>query len=387
MKKYLLAAAAAAALLTACGGGGSSDSQTNTKVSVTSVKVVGASLADSGTFGYKFTVQPAGSTTYPVYSERIASAYGMSSFCPFYTYVSSGSSFASHSGCTNYAVAGAAVNNYDMTARAVLDTIPTSAIKQLVDLGNAGFASTDLLIVGEASANDTASLTSAYVQQTFYAAFSTADFTTLLATLVSASDMTAYASDPTTLGTLYMQALADKLVAAVKTNALDKGAPRIAILNTLDVTMTPKFQAMLTSIAQATNAATAMSVQAMVNGWIQAYNARLASDIAAYSSKIVIVDFYTNFTAEFTAPAQHGLTNTMATVCDEIVTGGAAPGATSLDTPAVVGACTDAAASAMGSPANWWMSFLFADNFHPPPYGHQLLGQLVTNRLTEVGWL
>jgi phospholipase/lecithinase/hemolysin len=284
-------------------------------------------------------------------------------------------------------VAGAAVNNYDMTARAVLDTIPTSAIKQLVDLGNAGFASTDLLIVGEASANDTASLTSAYVQQTFYAAFSTADFTTLLATLVSAADMTAYASDPTTLGTLYMQALADKLVAAVKTNALDKGAPRIAILNTLDVTMTPKFQAMLTSIAQATNAATAMSVQAMVNGWIQAYNARLASDIAAYSSKIVIVDFYTNFTAEFTAPAQHGLTNTMATVCDEIVTGGAAPGATSLDTPSVVGACTDAAASAMGSPSNWWMSFLFADNFHPTPYGHQLLGQIVTNRLTEVGWL
>jgi phospholipase/lecithinase/hemolysin len=151
--------------------------------------------------------------------------------------------------------------------------------------------------------------------------------------------------------------------------------------------MTPKFQAMLTSIAQATNDSVAMSVQAMVNGWIQAYNARLASDIAAYSSKIVIVDFYTNFTAEFTAPAQHGLTNTMATVCDEIVTGGAAPGTTSLDTPAVVGACTDAAASAMGSPANWWMSFLFADNFHPTPYGHQLLGQIVTNRLTEVGWL
>jgi phospholipase/lecithinase/hemolysin len=130
-----------------------------------------------------------------------------------------------------------------------------------------------------------------------------------------------------------------------------------------------------------------------VRGWVQAYNARLAADVVTYSGKVVIVDFYTNFNAEFVTPVQHGLSNTAATVCDEIVTGGVAAGVTSLSTPSVVGACTDAAASAMVPPSgsdgtvNWWKSFLFADNFHPTPYGHLLLSQIVANRLIEVGWM
>ena len=42
-------------LLAACGGGGGAD--TTPKAKVTSVKVMGDSLSDSGTFGFKFTVQ------------------------------------------------------------------------------------------------------------------------------------------------------------------------------------------------------------------------------------------------------------------------------------------------------------------------------------------
>jgi len=56
----------------------------------------------------------------------------------------------------------------------------------------------------------------------------------------------------------------------------------------------------------------------------------------------------------------------------------------------VPAACTDAYASSMTSHAggaDWWKTYLFADNFHPTPYGHQLLAQLVAKRLTEAGWL
>ena len=74
--KLLAAALATAGLLAACGGGGGAD--TTPKAKVTSVKVMGDSLADSGTFGFKFTVQGsvltcAGSTM--IWPERIADQF------------------------------------------------------------------------------------------------------------------------------------------------------------------------------------------------------------------------------------------------------------------------------------------------------------------------
>jgi len=64
--KFIALSAAAAVVLAACGGGGS---DTTPKVQIASVKVMGDSLADVGTFGFKFTVQGAASLTYP---ERVA---------------------------------------------------------------------------------------------------------------------------------------------------------------------------------------------------------------------------------------------------------------------------------------------------------------------------
>ena len=93
MKSFVLAAVSAAALLTACGGGGNSG---ETKAKITSVKVVGASLADSGTFGFKFTVQSGTSTPYRVYPERIAATYGLPALCPAYVYSPTTSPFPHH---------------------------------------------------------------------------------------------------------------------------------------------------------------------------------------------------------------------------------------------------------------------------------------------------
>lgn len=387
--KYPIRAAVAvfSSLLVACGGGGDSAPDTP---EVTNVKVVGASLADSGTFGYKFTVQPGVEPAYSVYTEQLAMHYRLTTFCSAYTFQTTSTSFLPKDGCTNFAVAGAKINNFDATYGGVLESVPMSMIKQLVDLGNKGFVEGDLLVVGEGSANDTAALTSAYVDEAFSGG---SGFSSLVATLLSAETMAAHAGDPATLGGLYMQALADKLVAAVKTNALDKGATRIALLNTLDITMTPRFQAMLDDIAAASSEETAGNVQTMVESWIQAFNARLASAVEPYANNMIVVDFYTGFNERIHNPANYQLSNVTATVCDEVVTGGKAPGDTSLSSPSVVAACTDQAAYTMTPPlgstgtAGWWQSYLFADSFHPTPYGHALLYDIVAARLDTAGWL
>ena len=70
----------AALLLAACGGGGA---DTTPKAAITSVKVMGDSLADSGTFGLKFTVNGANSKVYP---EIVAQSYGLAPLCSVYTF-------------------------------------------------------------------------------------------------------------------------------------------------------------------------------------------------------------------------------------------------------------------------------------------------------------
>ena len=378
MKKIILAAVSAAAVLAACGGGGNSG---ETKAKITSVKVVGASLADSGSLGYKSTIQ-SGSTSYRVYSERIAASYGISNFCSAYSSPDNGSTFTANAGCTNYAVAGAAINYYANPSSKL------SQLQQLVDAGNAGYSSGDLLIVGEGSANDVATLVGAYVPA--YLGASYTQFTALRGSIgLSASAGTRDALQAE--GVAYVEKLADQLAASIKTNALDKGALRVAVLNTLDVTKTPQLAAALANYGS-TNAA---AMQAVIQSWIVAYNARLAANLAPYAGKVAIVDFYTNFNAEMANPAQYGLNDVTGTVCDQIVNAGGthSPGTVTLGSSTVRAACTDSAASAItpsqgaDGTSTWWQHYLFADRFHPTPYGHQLLAQLVGKKLTEAGWL
>ena len=53
--------------------------------------------------------------------------------------------------------------------------------------------------------------------------------------------------------------------------------------------------------------------------------------------------------------------------------------------------CTGAALSANppagASGAGWWERYAFSDSFHPTPYSHQLIGQLVSRSLSQAGWL
>src|SRR5256885_13943270 len=77
--RILAAALATAGLQAACGGGSGAD--TTPRAKITPVKVMGDSLSDSGTFGYKFTVQNAtltGAGSNQVWAERVAGLYKIS---------------------------------------------------------------------------------------------------------------------------------------------------------------------------------------------------------------------------------------------------------------------------------------------------------------------
>jgi phospholipase/lecithinase/hemolysin len=193
------------------------------------------------------------------------------------------------------------------------------------------------------------------------------------------------------VGGAYMVALADKFYGSIKTNALDKGAERILVLNTPGITNTPRFQMVLGGIAAAygggaTGAGARAQSEALFKSWVEAFNSRLAT-LVANDKRIVLVDFYTAFNDQIANPAQYGLTNVTTPACP--ITGMGSDGLPLYNFQT----CTAAALSAMTPPAgatggsNWWQTYAFSDGFHPTPLGYQLMSQLVAKSLATAGWL
>lgn len=372
-----VAVAVSAAVLAACGGGGA---DTTPATAVTAVKVMGDSLADSGTFGLKFTVQgtaPTGAGSTAIWPERVAASYGRT-LCPHY--VSAGGSFSAKADCTNYAVGGGRINNF------TAPTSPVSILQQLKDAGAAGYATGDLVLI-DGGGNDAADLIGAYLGASrdggkAYAA--------LLGTILDAATVNSLLAGGATgmaqAGGAYMQALATQFAATIKAQTLDKGATRVAVLNMPGVTLTPKFRMVLASISAANGAAAAAQAQTLFDGWVQAFNAKLAAALAG-DGRLTVVDFYASFKDQAEHPAQYAYTNVTTPACP--ATGVGSDGLPTYSFPT----CTAAALSAMTPPAgatggaDWWKSYGFADSFHPTPFGHQLMGQLVSRSLSQAGWL
>ncbi|ASI69949.1 MULTISPECIES: SGNH/GDSL hydrolase family protein [Diaphorobacter] len=372
-----VAVAVSAAVLAACGGGGA---DTTPATAVTAVKVMGDSLADSGTFGLKFTVQgtaPTGAGSTAIWPERVAASYGRT-LCPHY--VSAGGSFSAKADCTNYAVGGGRINNF------TAPTSPVSILQQLKDAGAAGYAAGDLVLI-DGGGNDAADLIGAYLGASrdggkAYAA--------LLGTVLDAATVNSLLAGGATgmaqAGGAYMQALATQFAATIKAQTLDKGATRVAVLNMPGVTLTPKFRMVLASISAANGAAAAAQAQTLFDGWVQAFNAKLAAALAG-DGRLTVVDFYASFKDQAEHPAQYAYTNVTTPACP--ATGVGSDGLPTYSFPT----CTAAALSAMTPPAgatggaDWWKSYGFADSFHPTPFGHQLMGQLVSRSLSQAGWL
>ena len=387
MKPFLTRVALASVALTGgllvagCGGGGSAD--TTPRVAITSVKVFGDSLQDSGTFGYKFTVQGSDSL---IYAERIAANYGQT-LCNFFTFT--GTTFApntSKSGCTNFAIGGGRINYTGAGGAANPLTIGT----QMATFASAASYGGGDLVVIDGGGNDAADLVGSFLA---IPKDGGASYTALLGTLLTPAQIGAAVQGGATgmsqIGGTYMTALAAKFAASIKASVLDKGAKYVVVLNLPDITLTPRFQMVLDGIAAANGGGTAGAAartqyQAQFRGWMSAFNTELASKLA--DERVVVVDFYKGFQDQFDMPAQYGLQNATTPACP--ITGQGSDGLPTYDFPSCTAAALSAKvpAGATGG-ADWWKTYAFADSFHPTPYGHQLTQQLIAKSIAVKGWL
>ena len=390
--KHALSALGAALLLAACGGGGEGTA-TSSGAGITTIKVVGDSLSDSGVFGFKFAMQGSAAEPMQIWTERIAAQYGAPALCARYlatsaTTVALNPSAAS---CTSYGVGGGRINN--PTAPSSGFSIPQQ-LKVLAE--EKAYGAGDLLLV-DGGGNDAADLVGAFLQ---VPADGGAAYSGLLGTLLTptvvGTQLAAGAPGAANAGALYMTALADKLFDAVKTSALDKGAKKVVVLNMPGITNTPRFQSTLDLVAAfvaagpggaAAGATARAQTEAIINSWVVAFNKQLASRFAG-NANVTLVDFYSNFNDQMANPAQYGLTNVKTPACPST---GLDPDdhLPVYDRPA----CTSTTLSAQTPPAgsngsvDWWKTYAFSDDFHPTMLGYQLLTQLVTKNLATAGWL
>jgi len=373
--KTTLLVAATSALVTACGGGTGPTADTTPKVTISSVKVFGDSLQDSGTFGYKFTVQTGASAV--VYPERVAAAYGQT-LCPYYAPTSADSFVPSPTtGCTNFAIGGGVINPASVAN-------PTTNEKNIrLQLAEAAakfgsYSASDLLII-DGGANDAAALIGAYLNIPNDGG---ASYVGLLGTLqVQPTGNTAAALGAA--GATYMTALADAFYASIQAQALGKGATHIVLMNVPGITHTPRFQMVLAAVGAASGATAAAQSAALFDGWVQAFNTELAAKFAG-ESRVVLVDFYSNFNSEIATPAQYSLTNVTTPACP--ITGQDSSGLPTYTFPTCTATALSAAPPSGVTDPNWWKSYGFADSFHPTPYGHQLVAQLISRSLAQQGW-
>lgn len=371
--------AAAAALLAGCGGGGEAAPP---KAQISKVVVAGDSLADVGVFGLKFTVQdssnPAG---FPVFPQLVAQNFGITSQCNFFSFT--GTTFATNAGCTNFAVGGGAIEPTEPTRDGTPFSVPVQLATALQANGGA-WTSTDLIVV-DGGGNDAADLVGAYLGAAAGGAGLT-NFQNFLLQQIDAATLGATLSQTNgaeLAAALYMQKLAGTYYTAIRVNTLDKGATHVVVLDMPDITLTPRFQALLGAISQSRGATAAATLQSTIRQWIGAFNNELRARLGG-DTRVAVVPFFADFTDEVTHPTDYGLTNATTAACP--VTGVDSSGLPTYTFSTCTSASLDAAPPA-GLGAGWWQTWAFSDGFHPTPFGHRLLAASVSRALARAGWL
>ncbi len=386
--KWAAVAASCAVVLAGCGGG-SDGSNTTPKTIAPSVKVFGDSIMDSGTFGYKFTIQSSDpANPFLIFPEVVAANFGVPKLCSFFNF--NGTTFVPNAACTSFAVAGGRVNNLS-NASAPSNAVPFSIPFQMA-AGSAALQSTDLVII-DGGGNDLADLTGAYLGATTPAGVGT--FVTMLSTLLppaTVGQLVGASPTATSLGTAagaYAQAVGSTLAASIKANVVSKGVAKIVVVNSTDITVTPRFQAVLGAVAAAGGSAQRDAVQAAVRAWTQAMNAALAQGLSG--TNVQLYDLYTQGALITNNPTQFALTNITTPACPKVTGGISNVGLAALDFAPTVAACNSASMStnipAGETSPTWWKSYAFSDQFHPTPALHQLIGQSINLQLAKAGWL
>jgi len=398
LKRYGLAASLATLLALGLAGCGGNDSLPP-KASISKVYVMGDSLADAGTLGFKLTVQDATNPKgFPIFTQIVASQFGLDALsqCNVYkgilTLNAAGDttnevySDNTTAGCTNYAMSGGRiVVQADAANPSANPSNPRNVLKQLEKRGALGnYTDTDLVIFS-VGANDAADLTGAYLELTKAGAAGIPKYQGFLLGQLDAQTLTALLPVPTTgpalAGGAYMQALANTFYGQLKTQVLDKGATKVTVLNMTDITLTPRFSMVLAGVKAQDGEAQALALQGAIRQWIGAFNATLKAKIGT-DPRVALVDFYADLTEEVATPDSFLLANVTTPACPPTGTGSDLLPSYTFPT------CTSAALDALpGKTAGWWKNYAFADGFHPTPYGHQLLAASVSRALARAGWL
>jgi len=390
MKQWKWAAVAASCVVFLAGCGGASDgSNTTPKTIAPSVKVFGDSIMDSGTFGYKFTIQSADAANpFLIFPEVVAANFGVSNLCSFFRF--NGTTFVPNTTCTSYAVGGGRVNNLS-NASAPSNAVPFSITYQMA-VGSASLSANDLVII-DGGGNDLADLTGAYLGATTPAGIAT--YMGMLGTLLPPATVAAIIGTPTatSLGTAagaYAQAVGQTLAASIKANIVAKGVTKIVVINTPDITATPRFLAVLSAVAAASGTAQRDAVKGAVRAWTSAFNSALAAGLAG--TGVQVFDLNSEGAKIVATPSQFALNNVTTPACPKVAGGlDSTTGQASLSQPATVAACNSASMSAnipVGeTSASWWQAYAYSDNFHPTPALHKLIGQSINLQLAKAGWL
>ena len=378
--KLLVAALATAGLLAACGGG--SDSAADNKPlpepkPQVSVKVVGDSLSDSGTFGFKFTVQGKDSDgkNFLLWSERIAAQYE-SELCPHYQSKNREmTEYDEDKACANYAVGGALINPVAESGEKI--DSPISVIHQIKHLSDGGISANDLLLVA-AGSNDVAGL----IEKVVAAAVSgnTVPMARLLVTLIDQKEVDAFLQKGdqgmAEAGILYMQRVAELMATSIKADLLGKGAQRVAVLNVPVLTKTPELAGLLAGVALL-DSARAQAMEQLFDSWVKTFNATLSAALKD-EPRVAMADFYAGFDDQIRNPAKYGFSNVTIPACsvlgvdDDIYN----CGADSLAQNIPQGETS----------SDWWSSYMFSNAFHPTPYGHQQMSVIMQDVLKAKGW-
>lgn len=384
-RKIRLAVMALVTALAACGDGDGPRTS--------AVRVAGDSLSDSGTFGFKATVQASSMADTLIWVDHVADAVGVAALCPRYL-ASNADTVAlnpdpAYSRCTSHGVVRARINVPDTMLGG--DASPFSILQQLRDMtAAAAFGPEELLLV-DGGGNDVADLMRGYLTMASDAGTA---YLGLLGELLTPAQLQAALlggeSGLAAAGAQYMQTLANVLADQLVTQALGQGVQRVVVLNIPALSRTPYFQAMLAKVAQGAGggdagAAVAAQVQAMAEGWIQAFNSQLKLRFAS-ENRVAVVDLHAELAQWVDSPATYGFTNAKDPACPP--TG--VPDALGL--PAYfLGDCFAASLSASPPPTAtspaWWQTYVFADDYHGTPRTNFLIGELVTSTLRARDWL
>lgn len=347
----VIAILCAALLLSACGG--SDNARYDTVVSfgdslsdagsynVGSVAALGAATGGAG----RFTVNsPTGS---PLWVDQLASQLGTPATCAAETGLSPniaglvGAPVTAHPGCFNYAQGGSRITS---------PFGPNSVALQALGQTNLGLLAKP---VANQMAAHLAAAGGRYSGTELVTVFAGSnDVFMVLSELLASSS-----PDP-------LQAVADiaaegaSLAQLVRTQVVDKGALQVLVMTLPDIAHTPYILSL---------EALQPGISAQTDVMVLAFNAQLVAGLKDVRG-VQIADVYSANKAQLADPARFGLTNVTTPAC-----GPNALGSTSL----VCNASNTVAADVS--------RYYYADDVHPTPYTHTLLGQLALSALTGVG--